>query len=407
MRPVVASTLAGVLVVVGSTLAPSRAHAGATLDLGEDAKLDFGFMLQTHTVLADEDLAGDGERDAMPRLIVRRARLRLGAQATRYFSAVLQTDRGDGDGRLGLEYRLIDAHATFHAHPWFRVISGIHMAPANRQNLTLSSALVGFDRPSASFKTLTWGTRALAQFGNRSMPNTDAGLRAPTPVRDLGWTAFGAGDLSPKVHLKYYAGIYEGVQLTATRTFRTTARVQLNLLDAEPDYFNASTYRGARRTIALGAAFDMQPNVAEDRDAGPVDYRYATLDVFAEHRVGPGSLSFEAAYSQLSLGGGRAVATGRETDAPTRDVRAAEGGGVYVQSAYTLRFVQPWVGYERWRARDERGSFEAARFGFNHYVRGQNLNVKVAYEHMRGGAPLGRGAERTWGTFAVGLFLFY
>jgi hypothetical protein len=369
--------------------------------------MDLGLMLQTHTLLAHEALASDAPRELAPRMFIRRARLRITAQATRWVTVLLQTDRGDGDGRLGLEFRLIDAYAILNVHPMLRLFSGIHMAPASRQNLTLSASLVAFDRPAQAFKTLTWGTRALAQFANRTVPNTDAGFRNTTPVRDVGWTAFGVADLSPTVHYKYYAGIYEGIQLPERRSWRTTARAQLNLLDAEREYFNASSYQGSRRTVALGLALDHQARIAHDqgRDIG---YRHATADLFLEHPAGPGSLSFETALSSLDLGGGRQVSASRDPEAPRRDVRRAEGVGFYTQLAYAFPWgFQPWASHERWYARDPVGSFEAARFGVTRYLAGQNVNVKIGYEHFRGRAPLGRGAEHTWSTVALGIFVFY
>ena len=388
------------------TCRPARAQRQPQLVLGKDASLDIGLMLQTHTFVAHETLGSGGDRDLHPRMFLRRARLRFTAQATRWVTVLLQTDRGDGDGRLGVEFRLIDAYAILNVHPMLRLFSGIHMAPASRQNLTLSASLVAFDRPAQAFKTLTWGTRALAQFANRTVASTDAGFRNATPVRDVGWTTFGTTDLAPKVHFKYYAGLYEGIPLAGHRTFRTTARVQLNLLDGERDYFNASTYQGGRRTVALGLALDRQAKVAHDQGR-ILGYRHATADLFVEHPAGPGSLSAELGASALDLGGGRQVSTTLDPEAPRRDVRKAEGVGHYAQVAYWLGGVQPWAGHERWYARDGAGSFKAVRFGVTRYLAGQNANLKLGYEHFWGGSPLGRGAERTWSTVAFGIFVFY
>jgi hypothetical protein len=390
--------------VVGGLGVPTAARAGGKLPLGPDSELDLGFTAQTHGILGPRD-STEGHEDLDGRLVLRRARLRLGADVTRWFSAQLQTDRGDGDGRLGIELRLIDAFVVAKPHRLLHLYAGLHMAPTSRQNLTFSFALLGFDRPGLAFKSLTWGTRSLGQFGNLALPETDSGLRGRTTVRDSGTTAFGRADLTQDLHLKYYLGAYEGVRVAGGSAVRTTARAQLNLWDEEPAYFNASTYLGDKRTIALGASYDAQGRVARDDAGFAVDYAHASADLFAEHRLGTGAVSFEVGASRLRLGGRPMVDVDGRADTPLRHVRSAEGEGAYAQLAYALGVVQPWLAAERWWARDPTGSYVAFRFGLNHYVARHHANVKLAYEHLRVGAE--GGGARSIGALALGVFLFY
>lgn len=383
------------------------ARAGAELDLGYRAKLDIGFTLHGQGVLSRDVLDQSGDRELAPRLLVRRARIRVDAKVTDHLGARLQTDRGDGDGRLGIDYRLIDAFFVIKAAAPLQLRAGLHLAPSQRQNITASSSLLVFDRPAMAFKSLTWGTRALAQFGNRLIEGTDTYLRPASPVRDTGVTLHGELAFHRSVHGKYWAGVYEGVRAAGGGAFRSTARVQLNFGAPEPGYFLSGTYLGERETVGVGVSYDAQPRVARDVELGRVGYRLLSADVFLERRVAGRPLTLESAVTTLDLGDARALDGDASPSTAPTDARRTEGTGAYVQAAYLIGRLQPWLGWETWRARAPAGSYDTARFGVTHYVAGLNANAKLAYEHTLAGAPIGRTGSRSAGMLAIGLFFTY
>ena len=143
------------------------AHAGAIIEINEQARIDLGFRLQTLYLNTEDDLDDDGKFESSDDFKVRRARLRVGADITRWVSAFLQTEAIEAVG-TGTDMRVIDAYIQLKPHPLANLFMGKHMAPVTRQNLTSSGGLMALDRPGLTYKNLTWGTRALSKFSNET-----------------------------------------------------------------------------------------------------------------------------------------------------------------------------------------------------------------------------------------------
>jgi hypothetical protein len=109
-------------------------------------------------------------------------------------------------------------------------------------------------------------------------------------------------------HVEYRVGMFQGVRNSARPTdttttpatvgevggrnfFRVAARVQVNLLDAEPGFFYAGTYLGKKRILSLGASYDFQGT-----------YKYYGLDGFLDMPVGPGVVTAQVNYAQWDPG---------------------------------------------------------------------------------------------------------
>ncbi len=390
-------------------MVPVAVWAGARIPINDEASIELGYLLQTHYRYASLNLetgAGDASHD----FILRRGRLRLAATLTEDIGLFLQTEATAGMNG-GPTVRLIDAFGTLRLANSAVLYAGEHMAPAGREITTNPAALLAIDRPAITNYNLTWGLGARPQFNTADYPDGDLGLEGRTNVRDIGATLFGALSASERLHFKYYAGFYEGVDEApdANASPRFTARVQANLFDPEPDYYNLGTYLGEKRTVALGASVDLQNDIARDEDTGRnVDYRWWELDLFVEHALGPGSLTMELLYQLLELDGARALL---EAENVTRDARRTEGQGFSTQLGYYLEQykLQPWAGYEQWntRAPADAGSFRAARAGFNYYLRGQNAKFYAGYEHFKAEQDFSGTDEDTLHTVLLGLSLYY
>lgn len=386
------------------------AFAGATLEIDENSKINLGFRLQTLYLHSQEDLDGDGEFEDTNDFKVRRARIRLGADVTRWVSIFLQSEAA-ADAGTGLDMRLIDAFIQLKPSPLFNIFMGENMAPAQRENMTSSGGLLAMDRPGIVYKTLTWGTRAVDRIANATYRDSDAGLRGDVDVRDLGVTIFGHLSTSEMVHVKYYLGMYDGVQKGVSSDHeRYTGRVQVNLFDNEPGYYNLATYLGKKKTVAIGASYDTQHAVARDLATGKdADYSLYSFDIFTGYPVGPGSVTFEASYINLDLDD--ATQLNYNGDGTSfHNAKQSQGDGYYVQAGYFWNNWQPWVEFEQWSsdAADDLGSYKSGRIGLSYFIHGHNAAIKAGYELFKADHNFTQVAqEDTIHTFATGLYVTY
>jgi len=374
-----------------------NAHAGAKVEIGDDSSIDLGFRLQTQFLNFDDpdNKDADAKFKRVSDFNVRRARVRLKGDVTKWVSMFIQTEFSEGATDTSADMRIIDAFVEVKPHRWIHLIAGENMAPAMRINVTSSGALMTIDRPGITYKNLTWGLKHRAAFTNVDTPDT-APLSgsigtASVGVRDMGATLFGSDKLTDLVSGKYYIGVYDGIQPTGEDDKRITGRVQVNLFDPEPGYYNSDTYLGMKKTVAVGGAFDTQSNVATG-----VDYTMWTLDAFTDYPVGPGSVTAQVAYADLDLDDNAAFLQ-------------SQGNGLYFELGYYWNKWQPWFEYEYWDsdASASIGDFDAYRFGVSYYLKGHNAACKVGYEIVKAKENFTTASDNEIGSFLVGLYVTY
>jgi hypothetical protein len=406
--------------IAAGLFASAPSWGGAILKIDDDSSIDLGFRVQAYSMMTDTDLNGDGSWDDETDFRVRRARLRAKLTVNQYVSAFIQTEAADDPGGSGSDMRVIDSWVNLKYGNWVQLFAGQHMSPASRQTVTGSGAMMAIDRPGNNTKNLTWGARALSKFSTTTYGDSnDPFIVGDNAVRDVGLTFFGTGSFSDSMHLKYYAGVYDGVQNTKNvdlnddgtidcavdfcRTdddnLRTTVRAQLNFFDAEPGYFNNSTYLGKKRTIGIGASYDSQDEVENSlNNAGSPngygDYEYWSVDAFMDWPLGPGALTAEAAYSELDL------------DDATQKATQSQGDGWYFQTGYYINKWQPWFEMESWSSDDsgDLGSYDSYRIGISYFFKGHNANVKIGYESFEPEENFSGTSEDTIETFLLGFY---
>jgi hypothetical protein len=377
------------------------AWAGAELKIDDESSINLGYRVQALTIFTQQDFDGDGSFDDDTDFRVRRARFRLAGKINKYVSAFIQTDATDDSGGVGSDMRVIDSWVQLTYNNWAQLFAGEHMAPSSRQTTTSSGGLLAIDRPGNNYKNLTWGARALSRFATSTYGDSnDPTISGDNAVRDVGLTFFGSGSFSDTTHLKYYAGVYDGEQKATNNennNLRYTARVQLNLFDSEPGYFNLSTYLGKKKTLAFGASYDTQDEVQDATGGGLGDYEYYSLDAFVDWPVGPGFLTAEAAYSDLDL------------DDATTAARQSQGDGWYVQAGYYINQWQPWVEYETWDgdAASDLGDYDSFRIGISYFFKGHNANVKLGYENFSPDQDFSGTTEDSLDTVVLGFYTTY
>ena len=397
-----------IYVFVVSLMSTSQLYAGATLQVGEEGKIDLGFRLQTLAIGSNSD---DVTRRDQLDYKVRRARLRVRGDVNSWLGMFIQTEFGEDATAGSADARIIDAYIHLNPNPLIQIFAGENMAPALRQNLTSSGALMAMDRPAINYKSLNWGTRAVGRFANSSLGNTDAGLDGAVDVRDMGVTLFGSSSWNDEVHYKYYLGTYDGADSAARERF--TGRIQVNFGDAESGYYNSSTYFGGKDTIGIGISYDFQSRVAkEETTSRDLDYALYSIDAFAEKAIGPGALTCEAAYINLDLDNGQRLTDQTGTllnaAATTTTARQSEGDGYYFQAGYTYGQWQPWVGFETWDSKSagNNGGFESFRVGVTRLIDGHHANIKLGYERLRTAQPYS-GNEDVMDCVVAGLYITY
>lgn len=378
------------IATAGIALAFMAGGANAGIKLTDEKSgvgIDIGGRLQSLVLFNDDDFKPDQETEFR----VRRARFRMAITPHPKMSMFLQTEFANDEGGAGGDVRLIDAFITLKPNPWAQIVSGLNMAPAQRQNLTSSGAMMAFDRPGINNYNLTWGLKGNAGLQTGTVPGTRiAGSIGDNQVRDLGITLFGSGSLNDNTHLKYYLGTFDG-SVHSDDTLRVTGRVQLNFGDPEPKYYNASTYLGKINTFGIGAAIDTQDSFATNAGTGEdVDYQLFSVDAFLERQLGGGSVTLEAAFTELDLDD-TVEGLADQDGVPLRDSISAEqaqGSGAYIQAGYLMGKWQPFVLVEQWEADADNdvGSWSAYRVGINYYLKGHNANIKLGIETIENDA---------------------
>jgi len=382
-------------------IASTPAWAGAKLKIDDEAYIDLGFRVQALTMMMDQDLDGDGLWEDETDFRVRRARFRLKGVVNKYVTAFIQTEAADDVGGSGSDARVIDSWVNVKYDNWIQLFAGQHMAPSSRQATTSSGALLTIDRPGNNTKNLTWGARSLKQFSTATYGDSnDPAISGRNAVRDVGMTFFGSGSLSDDVHVKYYAGLYDGVQNASTGedNLRFTTRAQFNFFDAEPGYFNLSSYLGKKQTMGFGFSYDSQDDVQDVVNVnGNGNYEYWSVDAFADWPMGSGTFTAEAAFSDLDLGSATVYS------------EQSQGNGWYVQAGYLVNQWQPWVEFESWDgdAASGLGDYDSFRVGITYYLKGHSANLKLGFESFKGDRNFTGTAEDTTNTLVFGVYTTY
>jgi len=405
------AVLTGVLVGV-ILVRPSASWAGVELQIDQDSNLELGFRLQTQFLTSTNSQA-DAESEHEEKFLLRRARIRLGGSVTKWVKFFIQVGSdSEEDGSVG-DAKVIDGFINLHLFEQAQVIMGEHMAPAGRQHLTSSAAMMAIDRPGITDYNLTWGLNGGAVFNTAIFEDGNLDLSGDGNVnRDIGVTLFGSTSFTETFHAKYYVGGYTGIQFmnNAEDKERVTGRVQLNFFEPEPGYYNLSTYLGAKKTVAIGASIDHQQRIARDTITDDnVNYIWYSFDAFADIPVGPGSTTFEAGYSNMDLED--SISLRDSASGPPKNAKETEGKGFYVQSGYYLENLnlQPWALYERWYsdASDDAGSWSAWRVGVSYFIKGHNANIKVGLERFSAAEKIGGSADKNIDTFLIGFYVSY
>lgn len=344
------------------------AFAGPTWTFGDNEqgllKLDYKGQFQ---FLNRDSGAGADNDDSATEFNFRRNRLALMGAWDNTFGLYVQTEYTEdrnitpfavSDG-TDSEFQILDAALRFKINDSLNIWVGKFKYNFTRENLEACEAPLTLDR-SVMIRAPFVGTRdkGVALWGNLMDNKFQYRIDAMNGRND--------SDSTPQSNLRY------------------SARVHYSLFDAEKGYGYKGTYMGKKKVLTVGAAYQMEADVAY-AGSEEVDYSAYTVDIFGELPTeAMGTFTLSAAYVEYDLD------EGYKNGAPDADVTGLTGekNGGYVKAGYMLPNtpLQFFVRSEGWSFAklDDVYDQEVAwhGLGFNYYLRGQNVKVTMEYSML-------------------------
>ena len=252
-----------------------------------DVSLRIGLLLQPeYQLLGENTYSGQGQN-----LFVRRARIMLGGTMFGVVDYFFDADYPNlflgkaASGSPTVKYtpamNIQDAFLTYRPYRNLVMVdAGYFLPPMAHNTLQSAATLFGWDFFAYSFQHDQ-------AFGTQSPITTAVGRDTGVQLRGL----LAGG------HVEYRVGMFQGLRngkgttsTGAQNNFRFTGRVQINFLDAEPEFFYAGTYLGAKRILSIGGSYDFQNSFSKD-------YLYFAADAFADLPVGPGVVTAQLNFA--------------------------------------------------------------------------------------------------------------
>jgi hypothetical protein len=238
----------------------------------------------------------------------------------------------------------------------FKIDVGYMLPPMSHNSIQGSATLYGWDYFAYTFQHSN-------AFGSQNPPG---------PVgRDMGVELRG---LVLGGHLEYRAGLFQGLRNAQTAAeqgsrnfFRVVGRVQINFLDAEPGFFYAGTYFGAKKILSIGGSYDFQDN-----------YKFFAGDALVDLPLGPGVVTAQVNVAQWN----------GDTFIPGLVKQTAIVG----EAGYNIAAIQvsPIFRYEHISGDAPLATVSRYAGGLAFWPYGHNSNLKAFYTRiMQDGAPHG------------------
>ncbi len=193
------------------------------------------------------------------------------------------TNQTGGTGKNAPGLNVQDVIVTYRAlGDTLKVDAGFMLPPLSHNALQGAAWLYGPDYFVNSFRRNVLSSLDPFSSNGQSPAGRDAGVQLRGLVLND--------------HLEYRVGLFQGLrvgplpaamdteaEVGGVNFFRVAARLQVNLLDAVPDFFYQGTYLGTKEIVSFGAFYDFQD-----------EYRAMGGDVFVDLPVGPGIVTAQA-----------------------------------------------------------------------------------------------------------------
>jgi hypothetical protein len=333
-RPVLRRSLAlaWALLFVGAV----DARAQVLIKVNEDVNFRLGILGQFQADWLEDPAADSWAQN----LFIRRARVLFGGQVARNVTFFFETDAPNlgrtlpAGKNISPAVVMQDAYGEFKLRDAFALDAGLMFVPFSRNSIQSAATLLPIDYGAYTFTTSA----------------------ATESTIDVGFQAKGyfLGN-----HLEYRLGAFQGARDAGSRrSFRYVGRVQYELLEPEgTGFFYTGTHLGARKVLAVAAAFDTQS-----------DYQAFDVDSFVDYPAGPGVVTAQIAYQRID--GGDTFTT-----LPKQNV-------VLLELGYFLRDLKltPVLQFTQRAIADTTVGDETRwSIGLNYWWAGHNTSIKAAY----------------------------
>lgn len=337
-----------------------------------DVSLDVGFWGQVwYQYVRDIDRDGDGEwDDDLNDFMARRAYLSVSGTMTPKLSFFLHY-AGDRIGQEGLDNSGLGLGSGMALRDgWvnYKVLGNDLMIQAGRMYVPFTRNYGTTSTKSLLTTELDWG-----QGGLRS------GIFYPQKVgRDDSVTLWG-NIFEDKLQYRFMAG--EGVESSAANPddrLRFAGRLSFNFFDPETGWFNAGTYLGKKKILAIGGGFDFQPDLV--MGGAKHNYEAYTADVHLD-------MPLDASNGGMALTMELAWITVRNivNSVTWSGLTAGTDGDIYTAKAGILLAgnVQPFVHYEVIDP-DASGADDTTvcGVGCNYYIKGPANKLTLEYSNV-------------------------
>lgn len=326
------------------------AHAGATVNLGDQRSVTIGAGLRT-SYSSIEDAAPSGT-DRSSDFNVDSVRLFITGSLNKYVKAYFNTEKDANDN-----VKVLDAFGEVQFMPEFNIAMGRTIVPSDRANLSGT-----YYMPSYEFA------------------GTASQYYSKFASRDDGAVVWGK---TFNKKLVYSVGAFNGRNKDVTNTSNQSdsllfaGRLAFNFLDPEPapSYFTGSTYYGAADILTVAINGMTQKDGVGNASVRD-DYTAYGADLLFEKKFTAGVFTVEGAYSKYSF----------STAAAAADVSGgvAPGKGMLGGLAYLFPQVvgwgkfQPFYRYQKFDA-DAGGDTTRNDFGLNYVINGDNTKINFTY----------------------------
>jgi hypothetical protein len=341
------------------SVSASMARAQVVIKVNDNVNFKLGVLGQFQA----DTLHDTGTDVTATNLFVRRLRLLFGGQVAKDVTFFVETDTPNLGKTLATGKNITpstiiqDAYGEFKPSNGFALDAGLMFVPFSRNSVQSAATLLPIDYGAYTF--------------SQSAPTQSS------TGRDTGFQAKG---YFVKNRLEYRIGAFQGVRnARSDNSMRFTGRLQYNALDTETGFFYTGTYVGAKKILAVGAAFDTQSH-----------YHGYDADVFTEYPFGPGAFT-----GQLDV---------THFDGDVTLTSLPKQNDLLLELGYLLRAVKvtPVLQFAHRDIVDvTRGDETRISVGANYWWAAHNANVKVAYMNID---PKGLSTQHE---FTIQLQLFY
>lgn len=348
----------GLGAAVALAIASTGAQAGPSFQVGEQGYMELNYAVQIWAQNRGYTSASD-DGDVTDTFL-RRNRITLNGQYNDYIGFYAQLEAGN-DSKGGNDDRSVyyrDAYLTLDYSDSMRFILGRFKNTFSRENLEACLEPLTLDR-------------------GESLPYSPFGAS-----RDTGFVMW--GNLADAM-LQYRVAVSDGREAdeVVKDSPRVTGRVHVSLFDPEYSYGYRGTYLGTQKVLTIGAAVDMQNDIAYDnystRD-GSKDYMATTYDIFYEQPFSFGTITASAAVFDYSLDGYPVDADPTLSPWTEREGNYAKVGYLFPEPVGMGR-LQLYARTENVEYGDGTGLSDSKlnSFGAHYYINGQSL--KISLEH--------------------------